>query len=51
MYAIIYNSCAKCRVVQQCILYAIVGSCALYALLKPNALKNQKRTFNPRDQV
>ena len=32
----------------------IVGSCALYALLKPNALyalKNQKRTFNSRDQV
>ena len=32
----------------------IVGLCALYALLKPNALyalKNQKRTFNSRDQV
>ena len=33
---------------------AVVGSCALYAVLKPNALyalKNQKRTFNSRDQV
>ena len=32
----------------------IVGSCTLNALLKPNALyalKNQKRTFNSRDQV
>ena len=37
-----------------CTLESIVGSCALYALLKPNALyalKNQKRTFNSRDQV
>ena len=32
----------------------IVGSCALNTLLKPDALyarKNQKRTFDPRDQV